>query len=477
MSSRAQPPQTLRTVVAVGVIAGLVHLAQAPDALRDFTRPIVISILRVLGFTVEDRGEMMSVGHLEVPWTRDCAGVNLLLILLALAIWVNREEKLSFRLALRIGFMVPAALAANVARVLTLISWRTVFYPAVESPQTHYFLGLVWLVPFVSLITPKSTRPRAHGFMETLHAAAVVALLAPMSGSPNGALITLAAVLSLAQCSLRTDHLRMRTALTLVWLIGGIGIAVINMDSFWLPWMLTCPLLLAADSIKSPARWVVIACTHSVLVMQSWALPLGIMGIALVLGSWLKGNSMSPSSDASQGVGFGQSAIRSLCLVFFALPFVASTFLSVDPVKWSPPSSVRSRPMGSEGLELILPGQSSEMGLLCYSSPGRDRHHSIKVCLNYRGIDITSVDDESPVMTDGKHWLREFFLQDGNLLADYGSYLRRTFRPWASPGQHLIFITPRENFSPADFERQCTRLAESLHHLCIPTPQPLAINP
>jgi exosortase/archaeosortase family protein len=477
MSTRTTPPQSLRTLIAAGLIALMVQLVHSPDALRDFTRPIVASTLRVIGFTVEDRGEMLAVGSLEVPWTRDCSGVNLLLILVALAIWVNRQEKLSLRWALRIGLMVPAALAANVARVLTLISWRAVFYPAVESPQTHYFMGLVWLVPFVSWITPKSGRPRFHGFMETLHAAAVVALLAPMSGAPNGTLITIAAVLGMTQCTLRQDHLRLRSLLMVPWLVGGIGIALMNMDSFWLPWLLVCPLLVATDWVKSLAGLIIIACTHSVFVMQPWVLPVGVIGVAYSLLTGFKVRPSREEANLAESGWWGLRAIRRTCVLFFALPFLGSTLIPSGHDAWTPPSTVESRPMGSDGVELKLPGQSGDLGLLCYSSPGRDRHHTLKVCLKYRGTEVTTVADGSAVMTDGKHWLREFFLQEGHLINDYGSYLRSTFRPWASPGQHLIFISPKDKFTPADFEEQCRAVATQLHDLCTSTSQALATNP
>ena len=135
---------SVRTGVAAAVVAGAVHLAQSRDVVVDFTRPLVLGTLRWFGNEAVDCGEELRVGKLLVPWTRDCAGINLLFILLALAVWVNRKESRAWRFWLCMLGMVPAAAVANVLRVLTLLVYRTVAYPGVESPQTHYFIGFIF---------------------------------------------------------------------------------------------------------------------------------------------------------------------------------------------------------------------------------------------------------------------------------------------------------------------------------------------
>lgn len=469
--------QNLRTLLAAAGIAMAVHLTQSQDSLRDLTRPILIGALHLLGIGAVDQGEMIAVGKLEVPWTRDCAGMNLLIILLALAVWVNRHEKAGLRFWLRVGFMIPAALLANVARVLTLISYRAVFYPAVESPQTHYFMGLIWLVPFVTLITPKGSRPKAHAWIETLHAAATVALLAPMSGTPNGTLVTVAAVLALSQCGMRLDHPRLRMPLTGAWMAAGAAIALSNMESFWLPWLLTCPLLVPAEWARSIGGLMVIACTNSVLAMQSWGPAFGAVALGLAALPWLK-KSLPSRSDVvtpEAAPSLWQRALRYATLFCFALPFTASTVLSLGSVTWTPPARMESHSLGNDGYEIRLPRQSPHIALVCYAASGRDRHHTVKVCLKFRGTEITEAGEGSPVFTDGRHWLREFFYQDGRLLPDYAAYLRSTFKPWSSPGVHLMFLAPQEKFSPAEFDAQCVRLAAEFQALCQPAAKPATI--
>lgn len=465
-------PQTLRTLCAAGFVAAAVWFTQSQDALREITRPIVISIVNAIGTSAADKGDVMTIGQLEVPWTRDCAGMNLLLIMLALGVWVNREEPSVIRFWLRVAAMVPAALAANVLRVLTLIAYRMVAYPVVESPQTHYFMGFIWMVPFITLITPRAGRPAWHPLLETLQAAAVVALLAPMTGMPNGSLITVAVIMALCQCRLRLDSWNWRAPLTLLWVAAGAGVAMVNMESFWLPWLLCCPLLLDFRWLFSPAGILVMLSTQSMFAMQSWAPYLGWLGIGLAVWALLKKNEEDPAhpagrSDVSDDSGNRFFRLRSLfalgAATCFMVPFLASTWLSVGRLNWQPPETVRSRSIGHQGFEVQIPGQPQGIALVCYAAEGKDRHHTVQVCLKYRGTELEPVAEVPGVYSDGKHWLREFFLHEGKLLNQYPDYLKSTFRPGSDPGVHVICIAPLQFGPPSKFAETADHLAESLH--------------
>lgn len=470
MTGLSIPSRTIRTLCAAGFVAATVIFAQSQDALREATRPIVLAILNTFGTDAKDQGENMLVGHLEIPWTRDCAGMNLLLIMLALAVWVNREEPVVLKFWLRVAAMVPAALAANILRVLSLIGYRMIAYPAVESPQTHYFLGFIWMVPFITLITPRVGRPISHALLETLHAAAVVALLTPMTGMPNGTLIAVAVVLALAQCRVRQDLWSLRLALTILWAAAGILVAAMNMESFWLPWLLCCPLLLDIRWLFSPAGFLLILTTQSMFAMQSWAPPIAWTGIGLALWSWLKKPDATEGSEPPKPVTpptFPRRAVALTSAVCFLTPFLASTLLSIGHIGWQPPSTVESRSLGGQGFEILVPGQPTNIALACYAAESKDRHHTVQVCLKYRGTELTASPEDPAVYTDGKHWLREFFLQNGKLLADYPAYLKSTFKPGSDPGVHLIFISPMESGTPQAFSSASAGLAESFYQLCM----------
>lgn len=498
----------LRTGFAAAVVAGAVHLAQSRDVVVDFTRPLVLGTLRWFGNDAVDCGEELRVGKLLVPWTRDCAGINLLFILLALAVWVNRKESRAWRFWLCMLGMVPAAAVANVLRVLTLLAYRTVAYPGVESPQTHYFIGFIWLVPFISLITPRDGRALRAGLMETLHAAAVVALLAPMAGTPNALLLTLAAVVGLAQCRVRDDAVRASASANAwplaAWVTAGVGIAVVGMESFWLPWLLLCPLLVQPRWIFSVPGLAYVACTNSLVVMQPWSWAVAAVGVAWVMfygegaeetakagaGDKAADGDMKAADEAAAAskhdtavltanadaavqllpacvrprrMGWAVQMAFYACLTF---PFLASTVLAIGQKSWEPPAGVMSRCISPNCFEVRLHGQPKEIGLACYSSASRDRHHTLEVCLKYRGIELTAVEGTTQVMTDGKHWFREFFMQDGHMLADYPAYVRSTFCPWKEPGVHLIFVTAKDAHSAAEFNTACEALAQRFFEEC-----------
>ncbi|CAN5862755.1 hypothetical protein BH11VER1_BH11VER1_19940 [soil metagenome] len=464
---RAHQSFTVRTLFAACVVAMLVHIAASRDTLSDFSRPLVTSSLYLLGINAHDEGETIRVGPLSVPWTRDCAGVNLLLILLALGVWMNRNEPMNLRFWFRLSLLVPAALLANVARVLTIVAYRMALHPAVENPQMHYFMGLVWIVPFMTLITPRNGRSRLHLVAEGLHAAAVVALLAPMSGTPNGEIVIVAAVLALMHCRVQEDRARLRRWLALLWLAAGVAIGLCSVHSCWLPWLLSCPLVLDAAWLSNPIAWIVVVSTNAMFLLLPGAAWLSCLALAWVAWQWWR--SQGPARTTAQNTEcptLWQRAHLIGITLCFVLPFFASTALMIGFQRCVPPEVLTIKSLGNEGYELRLPGQPDHIGLIWYGPTGTDRHHSVKVCLKYRGVELEKVADAPGVFTDGKHWIREFFLQNHELRQDYTAYLKSTFKPFASPGAHLMFVTACTNMNSAAFDRESGKLARELAAHC-----------
>lgn len=306
--------------------------------------------------------------------------------------------------------------------------------------------------------------------METLHAAAVVSLLAPMSGTPNATLISLAAVICLSLCRVRESS---RTMLYL-WLVGGIAIAIVSMESFWLPWLLLCPLVVDLRKLRL-FHSTCLLCTHSLIAMQPWAWWLAIAGVVVSQRSKVGIGGSLPANKIQAGEEDRKMIVSSLekQAAFFAslaLPFTASTLLSLGQAAWTPPTTVEARPINQSGYEIRMRGQPEHIGLACYAAASRDRHHTVKVCLKYRGIEVASVEKTPLVFTEGRHWFREFFLQDGHLLTDYAAYVKSTFRPWSDPGVHLIFVSLCEKQSPAEFSAACEQLADQFHRQCSTQP-------
>ena len=82
--------QIVRSVISLSLVFGLLHLANSSDILSDLTRPLVVGLLQFLGHAASDQEGYLIVGRLQIPWTRDCAGLNVLTILWAVfSMWFS----------------------------------------------------------------------------------------------------------------------------------------------------------------------------------------------------------------------------------------------------------------------------------------------------------------------------------------------------------------------------------------------------
>lgn len=453
-------PASVRSLVTAIVVGLLVQQAESRDLLSGLARPLVLAVLRLCGIGAHDAGESIAVGQLTVPWTRDCAGINLVIMLVAITVWMNRAQPFDRHYWARLMFMIPCAIVANVLRVLTLIGYRATFYPAVESPQMHYFLGLAWLVPFVVLGLPRNGRPRLSVMVEAMHAAAVVALLTPMSGTPNGHLAILAAVLALAHCRVQ-KFCAAQAGWLFAWGCVGAGVALVGLESLWLPWLLVCPALQRVRWTMHPVNVVVIASTNLLFLMLPGTSWLSIAAIAWTAWQLFQRRDLLPEIELPNS-RWRVGSTLGLAAFAFSAPFLASTILYGSYVPLSPPASVAAEALGNGGYEVHLSGQPEGMGVLWFGPTSHDRHHTMKVCLKYRGIDVDPVSEASIICTDGQNWLYECFLQDHQLLATYPAYLRSTSKPGMSAGVHFIFIAPRQSITMERFADSCQQLASKL---------------
>lgn len=440
-----------------------IFFAQARDIFSDFSRPAVTFALRLLGIGAVDHGASISAGRIDVPWSRDCAGLNLLLVLVALAVWVNRSEPAGRVFFAKLALTVPAALLANVLRVLTLIGYRHAFYPNVESPQLHYFLGFAWLLPFLPVFLPRG-RPLLHVLLEAMQAASAIALLIPMTGTPGGQTGAVAALIALSQCSVQRDFPQRRFLLTISWMLLALGIALLGMESFWLPWLLTCPLLVPRRWILGIPGAVLTAAAHPLFGMIPGAVAAAWGAVGLL---WWKGLGQAETEEADGDVknlippGKWRLPLAAAA-VFFILPFVASVIFARERRSFLPPAHAAFTAIGGDAYDVRIPGQPDNVGLVWFNPSGNGRHHSMKVCMKYRGVELEPSHDCADVSTDGQRWMREFYLLDGRLVPGYASYVVRTFRPLSSPGVHLIFVAKCDLMSATAFDESCRKLAPRL---------------
>ena len=146
-------------------------------------------------------------------------------------------------------------------------------------------------------------------------------------------------------------------------------------------------------------------------------------------------------------------------------PNAASSRRSSSVSNEFPPLGVMAREIDSNSYHIRLLGQPPDVDLTWYGPYGEGRHHTLKVCMRYRGVFLRPSDESPAVMSDGHRWMREFFLQGSNLLLSYPEYLRRTFSPFSPPGIHIIATAPQESMTAESFAEVSERLAWQLKEL------------
>ena len=410
----------------------------AVDALSGATRFLVISICQALGFAASDHGASLSVGPAVISWSRDCAGLNVLGLLVLLVFWTHRQSLGRWKFWLHLGLAVPLAIVSNVARVLSIVAYRVGCFPAVESPQAHYLLCFLWILPAVAVLG------WSFGILEPLYLAVAFALLSPLPSAPGGWAMLSAAFALLA--SRRFSSTASNGALAL-WGMLGFLIRVTSTESLWLPWLFCCPVFAPKGWWRRGGQWVLLASTVSLVAMRPWIWLLLAPALVYEALAFLK--STPATEELAPSLGWRSPALA----ILLFLPFLE--FLGVKEASQPVPKGAVSFSPG--GYSVPVPGQQS-CQVTWYNSQGGGRHHTLAVCMRFRGVTLHPV--SGSVMTDGRNLYREFFVVQGRLLTSYSNYLMATALPFTSVGAHVIVSVPvRTPMSAGQFEQTAATLA------------------
>ena len=452
--------QVIRTLLAFVLVFVLLHGAKSGDYLSAATRPAVVALFQCFGVHAEDQGAQLVVGRLVVPWTRDCAGLNTLAILLALALWLNRSASSLRGYLLRTALAVPIAFVANIGRILTLIIFRRIFFPEIESPALHYFFGFLWLIPAIPLVIPRAGRNLTVYGCETLYWTTALSLLAPFVPAPGGHVVALCALLLLADS--RYTPLPRVSFLVLMagWIAAGLFIGATAMESLWTPWLIVCPVFVSRRVVLSAAGLLLLAGTVPLAVM----LP-GASWVALAAAAWCAWFTLrkpGTTDSSAPAPSLAQPVIAGLILL---MPFIAPILSALPGEQIPPPGGLMTERLGAHAYRIRLIGQSPDIDAVWYSPYGHERHHTLNVCMQFRGITLSPVPGYHDIAQSDRLWMREYFFQDGRLISSYRTYLVSTFVPFSSPGVHVILTAPRQSISAADFVRETGRMATQISAL------------
>jgi hypothetical protein len=128
-----------------------------------------------------------------------------------------------------------------------------------------------------------------------------------------------------------------------------------------------------------------------------------------------------------------------------------------------PPPIIRSERIAEGRHVLRLSQQPDHMRVDWISPQQGGRHHTLRVCMAYRGEHLRCIADAPAILTDDRVWRSEYFLVNGRLLENYQDYLLHTFLPGSSAGVHLIFSVNAGTMPAREFESKARDLALRIH--------------
>ena len=446
-------------LIIISVIFALLQLANLTELLSSLSRPLVTETALLFGINAVNRGTDIVLGSIVLPWTQDCSGVNTLIILWGVTLWANRHKSPNLTLVLRLIMCLPAALVANMLRIFTLAAYRYIFYPAWESEELHYFVGFLWLLPFLFLFIDDFRRMSRSRWIEIIHLSLVLALIAPIIFAPGGSLVALASLFFLAHT--QTNHaIAGKTSIAyLVWIGAAFMIALSSMESLWIPWLLLCPRLVPWRIVFSWTGLIILSGTIPVLAMHSeWQL---VVGVALAYRTVLiiRSGQEKPSTRKTEIHGTELSLLALLGLA----PFSLSAIISLAHPVEIPPAGLMTRQITMNSYQVNLTGQPADIRMYWYGAYGDGRHHSLASCMRFRGVELEAVPEQPDVMTGGGMLMKDFYIHDGKLLDTYSDYLLASFSPFSAPGVHIILDAPVNSMSATYFSNKSTQLAKRIY--------------
>lgn len=418
---------------------------------------LMMRIGTMLGLPVIFGDQQLQVGGLVVPWSDDCAGVAFFAILPLLACWRSWRENSPATLWQTLLLPWLLAAAANGLRVSGILVCRWWLQPAVESLQMHHFLGFVSLLLAVVVILPSSHTRELR--VQVLHLAGLLALLTPQLQAPGGWLIALCSMVVLAMRMRRADAISRRftnVGFTLLWGLAAAWIGFSQMESLWLPWLLVSPFF--SRSSMPLCGWLLLpGCLPLIAIQQPWS-GIILLPICVVILRCLHWSPKTPDASFSITPSMWRQSFATLAVM---LPFAAIGLGKQAVLRQEVPvATLRPQLVAPAQYELHLERQSPQIRVDWIGAQGGGRHHTLPVCMAFRGEHLHTVHDVSAVWTDGKVWRREYFLHEGQLLDRYPAYLKSSFWPTRSSGVHLIFSALSHAMSAQEFAEMTDALAK-----------------
>jgi exosortase/archaeosortase family protein len=456
-------------IVAISLLV-ILMASGSHEALSVLTRLGLVGILQCIGQIVDNSSEQLSVNGIQVPWQKDCSGLNLVALMLAAAAWTRRREPSLLRFLTSLSLAILTGYLVNLLRILTIIGYRELWYPLHESMEAHYAIGFFWLIPSILLFVPRHEHGIFDRWIQAMGISVIVCLLSPHLSLSHGWLAGICTAVIACSSYAENAGWKRNTAIMMLWLICGIGLQVLRVDSFWVAWLLICPL---TSNFIRRANWSGMVCLAGTVPVVSlhfagWIFVApGVIRELYVMFAASRGNATAGSAVQYVKLYRACSPANALALMGMMLPFCSHIIHRPLSKPELPPAGMfcESRNAGAFAVRML--GQSPTLQTHWYASISGDRHHALLVCLRFRGAELRESGIPG-VLTDGKSWYLESFLQDGRLIQNYSDYLRNTWMPFTSPGVHLIAQADCPRLSAESFQQQAgswfQKIAECSQH-------------
>jgi exosortase/archaeosortase family protein len=444
---------SIRILVRTLSAFGLYYLVE--PLWSEFCRRSVLWILSFSSLPALDVEGGLQFSHIHVPWTEACSGLNTLAVMLGLAVW-SALPATAGSFATRLALAVSIAFVTNVARAVTIAVGRLALAPAWEGETGHFLVGFLWIALGVSVFARIVRLHTAVDGAKWIHAACVLAVVSVVSSWPGATLAVASALVCLFAIAPAGPDRHAAPAFLLWTLFGGV-IAWSQMESLWLPWLLTCPHFGGVRLLRSLPAGITLLGTIPVVSMQPLWWWIGLPAMAVVI--WRLVHTDTWGSDAVAGVPAAAGFRWAPALASAGVPFLLPSLIAPDVSPIPPSPALMPRPVSDSAFLVRAPGQAADIAVLWVGGRRGGRHHSLESCLALRQVSTRRI---GGVLRRGDVWMAEFFLHDGELHSSYASYLLSSVAPWSSTGVHLVVQSPIDSMDSVYFSAESRRTAEAI---------------
>ncbi len=442
--------------IAVALIGAIIVLFEKTHLISDLSRSAAVAIANLAGIPSRDLTTEIVLGGLQLPWTQDCSGINALIMLAAVTVWVNRENLWSISALLRLVACLPLALTVNTCRVMTIAMYRYVFYPDWETPELHYFIGFLWLLPCLPLLVPRFRQQDRQFWLNTFYSVVLLSLAAPLVLNQNGMLVVFCTLWFMFWNSFQPLR-QTQLWLFVPWSFLAVLVAASASESLWIPLLLAAPGFANGRALRSPFALGLLAGTIPVIAMNP--LGTGVIALCFVVEFYRLLYRPAVKDDMRAESSLLPTPIA---LAILSSPLLLPVLTALEHEVVNPPPTVMARKIESNIFQVRSIGQPQQLSAFWFGPFGDGRHHSLTACLTFRGVEVTPVKGvENTYRGEGK-WMTEYFVQGDELITSYEQYLLSTILPTSSPGAHIIIEADLNKMRAEQFRREADRVAQKL---------------